>query len=73
MSGVLSCGLYKYFNYAGKKGFFEGFVFSLLYLFLKRFNPECFMGYVIQRLYDFMGFILLNMRENVFERMSSRM
>jgi len=31
------------------------------------------MGDVIQRLYDCMGFILLNMRERVFERVSSRM
>ena len=34
-----------------------------MYLFLKRFNPECFMGDVIQRLCDCMGFILLSMRE----------
>jgi hypothetical protein len=36
--------------------------------FLKGDNQECFMGGVIQRLYDFMGFILLSMRERVFER-----
>jgi hypothetical protein len=43
-------------------------VSSLLYLFFKGVNPECFMGGVIQRLYGCMGFILLSMRERVFER-----